>query len=244
MRTSFNLSRIVFGLLLVSLALVVLSGAALPAAAEQEGWPGGTGQTQGYTFCGHVFSGWPDSAVGMGGVTVSLWGSPIEPDYMSGALLDQVQTDAAGFFYLQTDLCYNYYHVLEMNPPGYTSVFAAVDGGRVVTYDWIRFSYPVVSAWQGLRFYDVLFPTRTPTPTVTLTPTVSPAPTETEVPSATPTATCTGTPTATAIATETAAGTSTPTVTMTRTASPTATQTPTPTPAPLQLLFLPLLLAH
>jgi len=237
LRTSSNRARLVAALLFVSLAagLARVSEEPVRALREPAGVTAADGQE--YVFSGHVYSGWPGSEVGMGGVQVSLWGSPVESDYMTGGLLDQVLTDGTGYFTVHTTLQYSYYHVLELNPPGYVSVFAWVpNGARVATYDWLRFSHPAQCVWEGLRFYDVFMPTRTCTPTVTrtptdtCTPTVTSTPTETETATATPTATLTATPTHTPPATVTLAATETPTPSATCTCPPTATATPTSTP--------------
>lgn len=248
-------------LLLLGLAVGLGRVGGQPVRAQREPVSAGAAGGEEYVFSGHVYSGWPGSEVGMGGVQVSLWGSPVESDYMTGGLLDRVLTDAEGYFTLHTTLQYSYYHVLELNPPGYTSVFASVPNGwRVATYDWIRFSHPAPGSFEGLRFYDVLMPTRTCTPTVTrtptdtLTPTITHTPTDTETPTVTPTETLTPTPTLTPTVTETPRHSETPTPTPTDTPGPTETPTYTPTPTatlaptetsrPWYSLYLPLILTR
>lgn len=261
MRTSYSRKRLLEGLLLLSLAAGLARMSGQPVRAQREPMDAGSANTQEYVFSGHVYSGWPGSEVGMGGVQVSLWGSPVESDYMSGGLLDQVPTDGAGYFSVHTTLQFSYYHVLELNPPGYVSVYASVPNGyRVATYDWLRFWPPAPSVWEGLRFYDVFMPTRTCTPTVTRTPTatntptITHTPTDTKTPTLTPTATLTLTATQTPTVTETPRCTETPSPTLTDTARPadtatyaptqTATPTETQTSRPWYCLHLPLILAR
>jgi cell division septation protein DedD len=226
--------------LIVLLVLVV----GLPAAGQQASAADAEAGALTCAYSGNVYCGAGETRVAMPDVVVSLYGWS-GPDYW-GDLLDRATTDAFGYFSLSTELSYNFYHVVETNPPGYVSIDAWVGpGGRIVTFDWIRFAYPLSCSSEGLRFNDQFMPTRTPTPTITATPAETSTPTRTTLPTATATATTTATmtpsatPTDTATVTPTGTPTRTPTATATASVTPSSTLTLTPTGTPVMRLYLP-----
>jgi|GEM_PF-1985537 len=205
-----------FGWTSLSLVLLLLvRGRGLPehlwAAPEQPGTA---------ILSGRVYAGQqglePPNATPLQGVTVSLYGAN-NPYPDPGAFLSSTTTNAEGWYGLAEpgDAVYEFYHIRETDPAGYTSDGATSVGGTVRTANWIEYAYSLAGkTLTGNKFWDQAPATHTPTATATQTPT----------------ATATQTPTATATRTSapsTATNTPTPTP-----IPPTATPTPTYTAAP------------
>ncbi len=157
------------------------------------------------------------------GVTVQLYCSNSAGDL--GSLIDSTLTNPSGVYTLRAGVTCEYYHLRQVDLPGYSSQGATSLGGTVVDANWIRYSYPLEGkTLSGNLFWDQ-GGTTPPTPTRTATATATPTRTRTSTPTVTPTRTATSTATPTR--------TSTPTVTLTRTstaiATPTRTSTATPT---------------
>lgn len=120
-------------------------------------------------FEGHVYRG-PvgHTASGIYGTTVQLWGSS-SPGSL-GTMLASTSTGTGGAYSLVTNLGYPYYHLIEIDRPGYSSVGAAsVSGGVVVNPNWIRHQPPAGGTYPGNDFWDD-YVELTPTPTPTTQP--------------------------------------------------------------------------
>jgi len=156
-----------------------------------------------------VFEGWvyegnvgeePPNSQPLEGVTVSLYGSN-NPYPDAGQFIRTTTTNADGWYGLtvcDSDGPYEFYHILETDPPGYTSAGATSVGGTVRTANWIEYVIPLEGkTLTGNKFWDRGPATATPTPTSTGVPpthTPTPTPTATGVP---PTHSPTPTPTQT-----------------------------------------------
>jgi len=225
------------GLLILLLALILLAG--------WNGWIAAAGASQTspallttWTFQGRVYEGnvgqEPPNAQAIQGVTVSVYGA--NSAYPNpGTFIRSTTTDSTGWYGLSVyddDGPWEYYHLRETDPPGYTSAGATSVDGTVRDANWIEYTAPLTGkTLTGNKFWDRRPATSTPTPTATYTAT--PAPTLTATRTVTPIPIATATPTAT-----TSPSPPTPTPTPTGlppgpTATPTATGTPsriTPTP--------------
>ena len=84
-------------------------------------------------------------------------------------MLDTAITDASGFFTLNAGSSDRpYYHIVETDPPGYSSTgVQAGTGGIEVNYNWIRYQNPAPGTHDGNLFWDHLPATQTPTTTST-----------------------------------------------------------------------------
>lgn len=189
-----------------------------------------------WTFSGKVYRGQPgDYSTPLSGVTVAIYGA--HSTGRQGTYIRETTTNRSGAFSLTVwddDGSYEYYNIIETDPPSYISTGAiSGSGGEVVTASWIRFHNPSPGTYAENFFWDTPILTDTPTststvippthtPTLTHTPT-GPTYTPTPIgPDIGPTSTPTSTPT-TVLPTRTATPTSTPT-------QPTRTATPTHTP--------------
>ena len=181
------------------------------------------------TFSGRVYEGntgeEPPVSQPLQGVTVAVWGA-YNPYPDDGTFIRDTTTNADGWYGLlvcANDGPYEFYHIIETDPSGYTSVGATSVGGTVRTDNWIEYEVPLEGkTLTGNKFWDRGTGEETPTPTPTSTS------------SSTPTPTFTATWTPTSVATDTATPTSTATSTPTQTLTPTSTPTNTPTATPTQ----------
>ncbi|MGQ9667894.1 MAG: hypothetical protein ACUVWB_11325, partial [Anaerolineae bacterium] len=118
-------------------------------------------------FQGNVYRG-PvgHTASGIYGTTVQLWGSASPTSW--GTLLASTSTGTGGAYTLVSNLGYPYYHIVEIDRPGYTSVGAAsASGGVVVNANWIRHQPLAGGTYPGNNFWDdYVEPTPSPTPSV------------------------------------------------------------------------------
>jgi hypothetical protein len=104
-------------------------------------------------------------------------------------------SDGSGFYHF-TEVEFDYYRIVEIDPAGYASTGAwAGAPGTVIDANTIEYNNPPTGVHQS-RFWDDI-PTPTPTATLTPTPTSTPTPTATPTPTSTPTPTATPTPTST-----------------------------------------------
>ena len=89
-------------------------------------------------------------------VTVSLYGSN-NPYPDSGTFLRSTTTDAEGWYGLivYDDDAYEYFHIRETDPAGYTSVGATTLDGTVRTSNWIEYVIPLDGkTLTGNKFWD------------------------------------------------------------------------------------------
>jgi hypothetical protein len=131
-----------------------------------------------WALSGQVFAG----AVGgqrtpLNGVTVQLYCSNSAGNL--GSLIDSAITDRSGAYTLRAGVVCEYYHLWEVDLPGYGSQGATSLGGTVVNAGWIRYSHPLDGkTLLGNLFWDEAYttpPTATSTSTATPTPTLTPA---------------------------------------------------------------------
>ncbi|GEM_PF-887528 len=193
-------------LLLTGVLLLVIIGSAnlngQTAAARVDQAVAQTGQKLAaeWTLSGRVYEGElgvePPGSQPLEGVTVSVYGANNSyPD--PGTFIRSTTTNADGWYGLtisDNDGYWEYYHIKETNPAGYTSVGATSVDGAVRTDDWIEYVIPLEGkTLTGNKFWDrgpattthTPTPTRTPTKTATPTGTVPPAHTATPTPTQT-----------------------------------------------------------
>jgi len=145
------------------------------------------------TFGGRVYEGdVGDERYPLAGVTVELYGgndSYPEP----GVWLRSTTTNDEGWYGLDVydDDVFEFYHIRETNPRGFSSVGAMSVDGTVRTDDWIEYVIPLEGkTLSGNKFWDQALATETPTATSTGTRTATPTHTRvTDTPSPTPTPT-------------------------------------------------------
>ena len=174
--------RVALGAALIALLLAVVLLAPGSGLANRDGGAVLADPRQARTFTGHVYQGYePDTSSPLGGVVVTLYGSHLPNVW--GFLLDYDFTDVSGAFTLDAGpTAYDYYHIVETDPPGYLSTgVQAGPGGQEVNYNWIRYENPPTGTHEGNLFWDQLPATATPTPTATPHPTCTPTPTPTGV---------------------------------------------------------------
>jgi hypothetical protein len=143
-----------------------------------------SGMTPEWIFTGHVYTGWsPDTSVPIANVVVELYCST-SPYPHQGTLLASTDTDASGAYSMSTTQRCDYYHLIENDPPGYSSNEARSTAGTVQTPNWIQINLEAIidalsprrlvvshaqeaSVFQGNDFWDGQGPPPTPTPTPT-----------------------------------------------------------------------------
>ena len=92
-----------------------------------------------YTFQGHVYEGaMPDMSVALPGVDIELWGDDnADPEDSPGVHIATETSNSSGEFSIHSGSAtesYNFYHLFEIDPPGYISTGAeAGDPAGVVT---------------------------------------------------------------------------------------------------------------
>lgn len=115
-------------------------------------------------FQGYVLRGHPSSPIGgIPNTIVQLWGSSSPTD--KGVLLSATMTAGNGFYSLHTTAPHAYYHIIEIDNPGYYSlVSTSGSGGTPVNANWIRFGAVPPATYGNNNFYDDLAVTGTPSP--------------------------------------------------------------------------------
>ncbi|MBM4467119.1 MAG: hypothetical protein FJ014_16465, partial [Chloroflexi bacterium] len=139
-----------------------------------------------WLFEGRVYEGElgeePPDSQPLEGVTVAVWGSN-NPYPDQGEFIRDTTTNEDGWYGLvvcDSDGPYEFYHLIEEDPPGYTSVGATSVDGTVRTPNWIEYAIPLEGkTLTGNKFWDRGPATATPTCTPTRTPTRTPTPTRT-----------------------------------------------------------------
>jgi len=156
------------------------------------------------TLSGHVYVGdWgttPPASAPLPGAQVELHGSNYGE--ATQVFLTSTTTDSEGRYGLTVLGSWEYYFIIEQDPPGYTSVGARSVGGTVCGVNCIRYAPGELGGTlTDNDFWDQRSSERTPTPTVTRplpTATVTRPPPPTPTPTITrPPQTSTPTPTAT-----------------------------------------------
>ena len=94
----------------------------------------------------------------LSGVTVALYGS--NNSGQLGNLIISTTTDSQGWYGLEVREGYEYYNIVETDPPGFSSVGSTSVGGTVVGSNQIEYPYPLSGkTLTGNKFWD-----KSPTP--------------------------------------------------------------------------------
>jgi len=162
---------------------------------------------QATAFQGRVYDGEVgDESRALAGVTVSLYGAN-NPYPDTGMFIRSTTTNESGWYQLEANPGWEFYHIIESNPDGFSSVGATSVSGTIRSADWIEYIVPLDGkTLTGNKFWDIQPAGPTPTPTRVPTPTATPTPTPSPTPTATPTPTPTGPPTPSAAPTPTPGG--------------------------------------
>lgn len=106
------------------------------------------------TLEGKVFEGdMGDESKPIRGVTVALYGS--NDSGQLGSSITSTTTNSSGWYGLEVQSGYEYYHIVETNPEKYTSVGATTVSGSVIDSDWIQYAYPLGGkTLTGNKFWD------------------------------------------------------------------------------------------
>ena len=95
-----------------------------------------------YSFSGRVYEGEtgqePPNSNPIEGVTVQLYCSNNQAE--KGLLLTDTTTDSSGYYELTTTNICEYYNIIEVDLPGYTSNGATTVYGNCITANWISFA--------------------------------------------------------------------------------------------------------
>ncbi len=128
----------------VSIICAIISIIAGPAAA-----------TATWTFQGRVYKGATGEEIYPApGVTVALYGANA-PYPTAGVLITTTTTNAEGWYGLTAPDGYEYYHIRETDPAGYTSVGATSVSGEVKEANWIQYTWPLEGkTLSGNKFWD------------------------------------------------------------------------------------------
>ncbi|MFO8100796.1 MAG: C1 family peptidase [Dehalococcoidia bacterium] len=132
-----------------------------------------------YHFSGRVYAGQiGDQSHPLQGVSVEVYGAN-NPYPESGLFIASTTTDSQGWYELEAPGGFEFYHIRETDPFGYTSQGATTVSGEVKTPNWIQYLIPIEGkTTTGNKFWDISESAQ-PTPT----PTASPTPSPTEEPS-------------------------------------------------------------
>lgn len=105
---------------------------------------------------GSVYAGSAgDESTPLSGVTVALYGS--NNQNVQGTLMSSTTTDAHGAYSLTVSSVYEFYSIVETDPPGYNSVAATTTSGTVINANWIQYAYPLTGkTLTGNKFWDLL----------------------------------------------------------------------------------------
>lgn len=130
---------------------------------------------------GRVYSGEVgDERLPMSGVAVDLYAS--NSARTLGDRVATTATDRTGWYSLTAPAGYEYYTIVEVDPPGYESVGATTVDGLAINPNAIQYTYPLAGkTLTGNKFWDRPIPTATPTLSdrITATPTSAVRPTAT-----------------------------------------------------------------
>lgn len=86
-------------------------------------------------------------------VTVTLYGS--NNSGQRGTYITSTTTNSEGWYGLEAESGFEFYHIVETNPEKYTSVGATTVGGTVMDSDWIQYVVPLESkTLTGNKFWD------------------------------------------------------------------------------------------
>ena len=112
-------------------------------------------ETPTWTLQGRVYQGTVgDESTPIEGVTVSLYGAG-NPYPDSGTFITSTTTNSAGWYGLEAPSGYEYYHIQETDPGGYTSIDATTVNGTVRTANWIEYNVPLAGqTLTGNKFWD------------------------------------------------------------------------------------------
>ena len=113
-----------------------------------------TAPARAVTLEGRVYNGnVGDETQPLSGVTVTLYGS--NNSGQMGTSITSTTTNSQGWYGLDTREGYEYYHIVETDPSGYTSVGATTVGGTVINSNWIQYAYPLEGkTLTGNKFWD------------------------------------------------------------------------------------------
>ena len=108
-----------------------------------------------WTFQGRVYEGdVGDESQPLQGVTVSVYGAN-NPYPDPGEFIASTTTNSDGWYGLEAPDGYEFYHIRETDPAGYTSVGARTVDGTVRTSNWIEYVIPLEGKMlTGNRFWD------------------------------------------------------------------------------------------
>ena len=157
--------RILLALSLLALLPAVILFAPGSSLASRELQPVSALPIQDRVFSGHVYAGHrPDTSSPLRDVLVTLYGS--NHPLAWGIQLHAARTDENGAYALGTDQIFEYYHIVETDPAGYSStdVVAGPDGMEI-TLNWIRHYLVSPGTYVDNLFWDQKPPTATPEPT-------------------------------------------------------------------------------
>ena len=102
-----------------------------------------TSRAQVTHFQGRVYEGEVgNESVSLEGVEVSLYGAN-NPYPDQGVFIRTATTNGDGWYELEIESGFEYYHIIENNPEGYVSRGATSVDGEVRTNDWIEYAIPL-----------------------------------------------------------------------------------------------------
>jgi len=127
---------------------------------------------QATAFQGRVYDGEVgDESRALAGVTVSLYGAN-NPYPDTGMFIRSTTTNESGWYQLEANPGWEFYHIIESNPDGFSSVGATSVSGTIRSADWIEYIVPLDGkTLTGNKFWDIQPAGPTPTPTRVPTPT-------------------------------------------------------------------------
>ena len=115
-----------------------------------------TCEAQATHFQGRVFEGEVgNESVPLEGVEVSLYGAN-NPYPDLGTFIRSTTTNGDGWYQLEIEDGFEFYHIIESTPEGYQSRGATSVDGEVRTEDWIEYAIPLDDKTvTGNKFWDV-----------------------------------------------------------------------------------------
>ncbi|MBN1540785.1 hypothetical protein JW992_01475, partial [candidate division KSB1 bacterium] len=113
---------------------------------------------QSQTLSGRVYEGTtgfePPTSKPISGVTVTLYGSN-DANERGTSVISTTTTDDEGWYGLPVRGAYDFYNIVEENLPGYNSDGAKSVSGKVVSPDWIQYTFDQLSqTTTGNKFWD------------------------------------------------------------------------------------------
>jgi len=108
----------------------------------------------GATLSGRVYEGnVGDETKPLSRVTVALYGS--NNSGQQGMYITSTTTNSDGWYGLEVESGFEFYHIVETNPEKYTSVGAMTVSGTVINNDWIQYVVPIEGkTLTGNKFWD------------------------------------------------------------------------------------------